>query len=216
LASTFWIDLIAMVFGMPRAVFPALGIGLFHGGAQTVGLLYAAPGAGAFAGSALTGWVGRIRRQGRALAVSVVVWGAAIAVFGVIPALWAALVLLVVAGAADAISGVFRTAIFQISTPGPLQGRLGGTFFAVAAGGPRLGDLETGAATAVAGPQFAVWSGGLACIVGVVLLIWRVPELWNDRTPVGVESAGGLEQQPAARPRSSGGRRGSRRPRPAG
>jgi hypothetical protein len=182
LAATYWIDLNAMVFGMPRAVFPALGTGMFHGGAGAVGLLYAAPGAGALAGSALTGWVGGIRRQGRAVAVSVAAWGVAITAFGVVPALWAGLLLLAVAGAADAISSVFRQAILQTSTPQHLQGRLGGTFFAVVTGGPRLGDLETGAAAAVAGPQFAVWSGGLACVAGVMVLIWRVPELWNGRT----------------------------------
>jgi MFS family permease len=195
---------------------------MFHGGAGTVGLLYAAPGAGALAGSALTGWVGRIRRQGRAVAASVAVWGAAIAVFGVVPVLWAGLLLLAVAGAADAISAVFRQAILQTSTPEHLQGRLGGTFFAVVTGGPRLGDLETGAAAAVAGPQFAVWSGGLACMAGVAMLLWRVPELWNERAHSAAESGlpqpglePGSEPRPL-RPRSSDARRESRRRRSAG
>jgi MFS family permease len=180
LSATYWIDLNAMIFGMPRAVFPALGVGLFGGGAGVVGLLYAAPGAGALIGSLFTGWCSRVRRQGRAIAACVVVWGATIALFGVIPVLWIGLTLLALAGAADVVSAVFRQAVQQRAVPPHLQGRLSGTFFAVVAGGPRLGDAETGVAAAIGGPQFAVWSGGLACVVGVAVLLWRVPELWRD------------------------------------
>ena len=180
LSATYWIDLNAMIFGMPRAVFPALGVGLFGGGAGVVGLLYAAPGAGALIGSLFTGWCSRVRRQGRAIAACVVVWGATIALFGVIPVLWIGLSLLALAGAADVVSAVFRQAVQQRAVPPHLQGRLSGTFFAVVAGGPRLGDAETGVAAAIGGPQFAVWSGGLACVVGVAVLLWRVPELWRD------------------------------------
>lgn len=180
LASTFWIDLDAMIFGMPRAVFPALATGLYHGGAGTVGLLYAAPGAGGLVGSVLSGWTARVRHQGRAVVVSVCLWGAAVAAFGIVRVAWAGLLLLAVAGGADTISAVFRQAILQVSAPERLQGRLSGVFFAVVAGGPRLGDAETGAAAALAGPQVAVWSGGLACLAGVAVLLWRVPELWRE------------------------------------
>ena len=154
---------------MPRAVFPALGTELYGGGAGVVGLLYAAPGAGALVGSLFTGWCSHVRRQGRAIAACVVVWGAAIAVFGVVPVLWVGLALLAWAGAADVISAVFRQAVQQRTVPDHLQGRLSGTFFAVVAGGPRLGDAETGIAAELGGPQFAVWSGGLACVLGAVL-----------------------------------------------
>jgi MFS family permease len=181
LSATYWIDLNAMIFGMPRAVFPALGVGLFGGGAGTVGLLYAAPGAGALVGSLFTGWCSPVRHQGRAIAACVVVWGTTIALFGIIPVLWIGLTLLALAGAADLISAVFRQAVQLRAVPDHLQGRLSGTFFAVVAGGPRLGDAETGLAAAIGGPQFAVWSGGLACIVGVGVLLRRVPELWHDR-----------------------------------
>jgi MFS family permease len=180
LSATYWIDLNAMIFGMPRAVFPALGTGLFGGGAGVVGLLYAAPGAGALVGSLFTGWCARVRHQGRAIAACVVVWGTTIALFGVIPVLWIGLGLLALAGAADVVSAVFRQAVQQRTVPEHLQGRLSGTFFAVVAGGPRLGDAETGVAAAIGGPQFAVWSGGLACVAGVGILLWRVPELWRD------------------------------------
>jgi MFS family permease len=180
LAASYLIDLNAMIFGMPRAVFPALGTTVFGGGAGAVGLLYAAPGAGALVGSFFTGWCGRVRHQGRAIAVCVVIWGATIALVGGVGVLWAALVLLAAAGAADVISAVFRQGVQQRTVPEHLQGRLSGTFFAVVAGGPRLGDLETGLAAALGGPEFAVWSGGLACVLGVGVLLWRRPELWTD------------------------------------
>ena len=125
--------------------------------------------------------------------VSVCVWGATIAAFGVIPVLWAGLLLLGVAGAADVVSAVFRQAILQQTTPDRLQGRLSGVFFAVVAGGPRLGDAETGAVAAVGGPQVAVWTGGLACLVGVAALVWRVPELWRADPPPMVGLAGVLD-----------------------
>jgi MFS family permease len=180
LSATYLIDLNAMIFGMPRAVFPALAVHLYGGGAGVVGLLYAAPGAGALIGSLFTGWTARIRHQGRAIAACVVIWGGTIAVFGLVPVLWVGLTLLAVAGAADIISAVFRQNVQQRAVPDHLQGRLSGTFFAVVAGGPRLGDLETGVAAAIGGPEFAVWTGGLACVVGVGILLWRVPELWAD------------------------------------
>ena len=199
LSATYWIDLNAMIFGMPRAVFPALGTRLFGGGAGVVGLLYAAPGAGSLVGSLFTGWCSRVRHQGRAIAACVVVWGATIALFGVIPVLWIGLVLLALAGAADVISAVFRQAVQQRAVPEHLQGRLSGTFFAVVAGGPRLGDAETGLAAAVGGPQFAVWSGGLACVAGVGVLLWRVPELWRDKGGGGAISAEAQEARPSPR-----------------
>jgi len=182
LAATYWIDLDAMVFGMPRAVFPALAIGLFGGGARTLGLLYAAPAAGALVGALFTGWVARVHHQGRAVVTCVLIWGLAIAVFGAVPLLWLALALLALAGAADVVSAIFRSSILQATVPDELQGRLSGTYIAVVTGGPRLGDGEAGVAAAIGGPQFAVWSGGLACIAGLGVLLWRAPELWRQDT----------------------------------
>jgi MFS family permease len=182
LSAIYLIDLDAMIFGMPRVVFPALALTAFRGGATTLGLLYAAPSAGALVGACFTGWVGRVRRQGRAVVVAVLCWGAAIAAFGVARVLWLALALLAVAGAADMVSAVFRGSILQTTVPEHLQGRLAGTYIAVVTGGPRLGDTEAGMAAAVAGPRFAVWSGGLACILGVGVVAWRAPQLWRQST----------------------------------
>jgi Transmembrane secretion effector len=177
LQGTFLVDLNAMVFGMPRALFPALGTGVFNGGPGTVGLLYAAPGAGALLGALTAGWVGGVRRQGRAVLLAVTVWGAAITMFGLTSWLPLALVLLATGGAADVISAVFRNAILQLTVPDGLRGRLAAIHIAVVTGGPRLGDAEAGAVAALAGPTFSVVSGGLACLAGVALLAWRLPEL---------------------------------------
>jgi MFS family permease len=176
LVSTFLIDINAMVFGMPSALFPQLGTQVFGGGAQTVGLLYAAPGAGALLGALFSGWVPRVRRQGRAVIVAVILWGAAIAAFGFTETLPVALVLLAVAGAADVVSAVFRNTILQLSVPDAFRGRLSGVHIAVVAGGPRLGDAEAGAVAALTTPQISVISGGLACIVGALLIARFVPE----------------------------------------
>lgn len=168
--GAYLIDIDAMVFGMPRALFPALGTTVFGGGATTVGLLYAAPGAGAVVGALTTGWAGHIRRQGRAVIIAVVAWGAAITAFGLVRWLPAALLLLVVAGWADIISAVFRNTIIQLLVPDRLRGRLSALQIAVVSGGPRLGDLESGSVATGFGNEASIVSGGVACVVGAVVL----------------------------------------------
>lgn len=176
LQSTFVIDIIAMVFGMPRALFPVLAMSQFHRGAAVVGLLFAAPAVGAFVGATTSGWVGRIRHQGLAVIWAVVLWGAGITAFGLVGAhLWLGMFFLAVAGAADVISAVFRNTILQVTVPGPLRGRLFGIHILVVTGGPRLGDLEAGLVAAAFSPMVSVVSGGLLCMAGAGLLGWRVP-----------------------------------------
>ncbi len=173
LLLTFVVDLVAMVFAMPRALFPALAEQVFGGGAETAGALYSALAAGALLGALGGGWFGRVHRQGMAVLAAVVAWGVAVALFGLTDRLWLALVLLAVAGAADMVSAVFRTAILQAAAPDEMRGRLGGVFIVVVAGGPRLGDARAGAGASVAGLQGAVVAGGLAC-VGLVLAVAAV------------------------------------------
>lgn len=175
--GTFIIDINAMVFGMPRALFPELGLTQFGGGAQTVGLLYAAPGGGAFLAALTTGWVTHVKRPGRAVLLAVLLWGAAITAFGLSTWLWLGLVMLAVAGAADVISAVFRTTILQLQVPDRLRGRLNAINIAVVTGGPRLGDLEAGAVAAITTPRISVVSGGLACMAGVGVIARLMPEL---------------------------------------
>lgn len=176
LQGVFLADIVAMVFGMPRALFPALGTEVYGGGAATVGLLYAAPGAGALIGALFTGWVDRVRRQGLAVVFAVAAWGLAIAAFGLSPWLALGMVFLALAGAADVISAVFRNTILQTSTPDALRGRLSATQIAVVTGGPRLGDLESGVVASLTSAQVSVVTGGLACVAGIALVAWRLPE----------------------------------------
>ncbi len=196
LQGIFLADLNAMVFGMPRALFPAMGLVHFGGNATTVGLLYAAPGVGSLIGALLTGWVHRIRHQGWAVLLAVAGWGVAITLFGLSPWLWPALALLAIAGAFDVFSAVFRGAILQLVTPKPIIGRMQAVQIAVVTGGPRLGDLEHGVVGLV-GTEFAVVSGGVACVLGVIVLARMLPRfarlsivggVVTDYVPEGAES----------------------------
>src|SRR6266508_2822737 len=181
LSWAYGIDLVtylAMVFGMPRALFPFLAASQFHAGAQVTGLLFSAPAVGALGGALTAGWVSRVRHQGRAVIYAVVLWGAGIAAFGLVgDHLWIALAFLAFAGAADVISAVFRSTILQLSVPDSLRGRLSGFHILVVTGGPRLGDLEAGLVAAAFSPAVSVVSGGLLCIAGTALLALLVPEL---------------------------------------
>ncbi len=181
LQGAYLIDINAMVFGMPRALFPALASTLFGGGATTLGFLYAAPGAGALLGALTTGWVSRIRRQGLAVICAVITWGAAITCFGLVRWLPAALVLLAIAGGADVISAVFRNTIVQLAVPDALRGRLSGLQTAVVAGGPRIGDVEAGAVASAFGDTVSIVSGGVACIAGALLLARLLPGFRRQR-----------------------------------
>ena len=179
--GAYLIDINAMVFGMPRALFPALAVMRFGGGAATLGFLYAAPGAGALLGALTTGWVSRIQRQGLAVIVAVIGWGVAITCFGLVSWLPLALVLLAAAGFADVISAVFRSTIIQLAVPDALRGRLAGLQIAVVTGGPRVGDLEAGAVATGFGNTVSVVSGGLACIAGALLLARALPGFRRQR-----------------------------------
>jgi MFS family permease len=175
LLMAFAVDLVAMVFGMPRALFPAVAETFYGGGAGTVGLLAAAPAFGALAAALFSGGLSRVRWQGRAVLIAIVVWGAAIAAFGLTRTLVVGMAFLAVAGAADMVSAVFRTTILQVATPDALRGRLQGVFIVVVAGGPRLGDVESGAVAQLFTPTVSIVSGGLLCIAGVLLLAARYP-----------------------------------------
>jgi MFS family permease len=166
-----------MVFGMPKALFPELAATTFASQSGAVGLLYAAPGAGGLVAAVASGWVTRVRHQGRAVLWAVAGWGAAIAVFGFTSWFWLAFLCLAVAGAADVVSAVFRNTILQLSVPDRLRGRLSAVHIAVVTGGPRLGDAEAGAVAAVTSVRFSAVSGGLACLAGVAVIGRMMPGL---------------------------------------
>jgi MFS family permease len=176
--STFVIDLVAMIFGLPRALFPFLIVDQFRQSEAALGLLFAAPAVGALLGALTSGWTGRVERQGQAVIVSVVAWGVAIAAFGASGTwLWLGLAMLAAAGWADVISAIFRSTILQLSAPDHLLGRLSGIHILVVTGGPRLGDFEAGLVARLVSPTFSVISGGLACVVCAALVALAYPEL---------------------------------------
>lgn len=183
LQTTFTVDLIAMIFGMPRALFPILAVTQFHRGTWVVGALTSSIAAGALAGAVTAGWVSRISRQGLAVLVAVAIWGAGIAAFGLAGnRLAIAFALLAAAGAADVISAVFRGTILQLTVPDSIRGRMNAVHILVVTGGPRLGDFEAGLVAQWFGATTSVVSGGLACVVGVVALSALVPQFAAYRT----------------------------------
>jgi MFS family permease len=169
LLLSFAIDLVAMVFAMPRALFPAVAEEQFGGG-SAVGWLYSAIAIGAMVGGLTSGWIGRVRRQGLALIVAVVGWGVAIGLAGLASSLWLMVLLLALAGAADLVSAVYRQTIMQTFAPDRLRGRLQGVFTVVVAGGPRLGDLRAGA-TADLTSVTTSWAGGGFAAAGLAVLL---------------------------------------------
>ena len=178
--AVYLVDLNAMVFGLPRALFPAVALGVYHAGPRVLGLLYAAPGAGALAMALVTGWVARVRRRGRLVVLVVVVWGGAMALFGLVHVVWIGLSCLALAGASDVISTVLRNTILQTAITDDYRGRISAIQMAVVTGGPRLGDFESGAVAGLTSTEFSIVSGGIACIVGAGLLVWRRPRFWRD------------------------------------
>jgi len=179
----FAMDLCAMVFGMPRALFPVLATSTFHVGAQGLGFMYAAIGAGSAAGALSTGWMRHTVRLGRVIVVAIAVWGAAIIAFGFVTQFWIALALLVVAGAADSLSAVSRSTIMQTLVPDALRGRLSALYFMVVAGGPYVGDLESGGVASAFTVQVSIVSGGVMCLLGLAAAALLVPSVWRHRQP---------------------------------
>lgn len=184
---SFVVDLVAMIFGMPRALFPQMAHESFGGpvsGGTAMALLAAAMSAGAVAGGVFSGWLPRIRRQGLAVVLAIVVWGFAMVGFGIAGGmahgqagvvLWIALAFLAVGGAADMVSAAFRSTILQQAASDELRGRLQGVFTVVVAGGPRLADTLHGAAAAAVGTTVAAAGGGALVVVGVVIAALAVP-----------------------------------------
>jgi MFS family permease len=172
---TFAIDIAAMVLALPRALFPVVADERF--GPASIGWLYSAIAIGSVLAGVTSGWIRRVRRQGLALVLAVVAWGLAVAAAGAAPWLWGVVALLAVAGAADMISAVYRQTILLNHAPDEMRGRMQGVFFAVVAGGPRLGDLRAGGMAEVTGVTIAWVSGGLAAAVVAAVLGLMFPVL---------------------------------------
>jgi MFS family permease len=173
LIGTYVVDMVAVFFGMPTALFPAIADGL--GGAGVLGLLYAAPAVGALGATITSGWTGRVHRHGVAILLAAGAWGAAITAFGITRNLWIALSCLALAGAADMVSGLFRMTIWNQTIPDELRGRLASIEMMSYMTGPLLGNAESGAVAALAGARFSAISGGVLCVAGVALVAALLP-----------------------------------------
>jgi MFS family permease len=173
------IDINAMFFGMPMALFPQIAQSL--GGPVVLGALYTAPSAGSLLATVSSGWSGRVRHHGRAIAIAAAVWGMAIIAFGFASSLWIALIALAIAGAADMISGVFRSTLWNQSIPDAMRGRMAGVEMISYTSGPALGDLEAGVVAALAGLRVSIVSGGALCVAGTIALCALLPRFWNYR-----------------------------------
>lgn len=184
LLVSFLADVIAMVLGMPRALFPELAERTFGdppGGGIALGVLYAAIPAGVLLAGLFSGTFTRLRRHGAAVVVAVAVWGLAVAAFGLTSSLWLGGFFLVLAGAADLVSMVFRGAILQTAATDEMRGRMQGVFFVVVSGGPRLADLLHGTLGDVVGRRAAVTGGGVLVVLAIVVLVLRLPAFWRYR-----------------------------------
>ncbi|ORB51048.1 MFS transporter [Mycobacteroides saopaulense] len=199
---SFVVDLIAMIFGMPRILFPQIaheGFGDPADGGTVIALLSAAISVGAVIGGVFSGWFHRIDRQGLAVVVSIVVWGLAMVGFGLTahaPLLWLTLLFLVIGGIADMVSAAFRTTILQSVATDDVRGRLQGVFTVVVAGGPRVADFAHGAAAAVVGTTAAAAGGGALVVVGVIVAALLVPVFIRFRTSEETSGADAPEADP--------------------
>jgi MFS family permease len=167
LIGTYVVDFVAMVFGMPLALFPAIAAA--RGGPKALGFLYAAPAVGALVASLTSRWTSRVHRHGLAVMLAATVWGLAIVAFGFAGSLVPSFLFLALAGSADAVSGMFRMTLWNQTIPDSFRGRLAGIEMISYMSGPLLGHVEAGLVAAAFSVQVSVVSGGVLCVVGVLL-----------------------------------------------
>src|SRR5216684_5079356 len=191
LLATMSVDFFATFFAVSRAVMPYYADRVFNVGPEGLGLLYAAPGAGATAVALTSGWTGGVRAKGLGILVSVAVFGLAIAAFGFLPAsgFIAGLLLLAIAQGADTVSAIFRHTILQMETPDALRGRLSAINLVFVAGGPQLGQVESGVVAELLSPAASVVTGGLACVGVVLVTAALVPQVARYRAELGAQPA---------------------------
>jgi MFS family permease len=185
LLVSFGADIIAMVFGMPRALFPELAATGYPGVSDSyaLGLLFAAIPIGAVIGGLLSGTVSQVRRHGLLVVIAVCAWGVAITGFGLSHSIWLAVAFLGLAGVADLVSMVFRGSILQAAATDEMRGRMQGMHTVVVAGGPRIADLLHGLAAPVLGASVAVTVGGVLTVVLMLALALAVPAFLRYQGP---------------------------------
>ena len=180
LMGSYSVDFLAMVFAMPNALLPA--IAQSFGGVKTLGWLYAAPAVGALLISFVSGWTSKVRHDGRAIAIAAACWGITIIGFGLSSSLWLALFFLALSGAFDAISGIFRSSLWNTTIPQEYRGRLAGIEMISYLSGPKLGDTRAGLVAASFGITTSLISGGILCVLGVAVCSIFMPKFWNYKS----------------------------------
>jgi MFS family permease len=175
LLGTYAVDMAAMLFAFPNAIFPFLADEL--DAPWSLGLMYAAGSVGSIVVSVTSGWASRVHRHGRMVVLSAALWGATMAVAGWLPNVWLVLLCLAVAGGADMVSGLFRATMWNQTIPDELRGRLAGIELLSYATGPQLGQVRAGGMAGLVGVRASVWTGGLACVASIGLLALTLPKL---------------------------------------
>jgi MFS family permease len=208
LLMTFVVDVIAMLFAWPQAVFPELSETRFEGSPNSLGWLFAGISIGALVMGLASGWVTRVDRQGAVVLGAIAVWGVAIIGFGLAPTLWLAVLCLAASGAADMVSAVLRTSMLQEAAPDEMRGRMQGVFLVVVAGGPRLGDLRAGAMASAAGVTVAMVSGGIVVVVAMIVVALFVPSFRRFRASQVRRATVGETRPDSSAPESDEGRPG--------
>ncbi len=197
LLGSYVVDIVAMIFGMPNALFPAIAQNL--GGGSVIGFLYAAPSVGGLLISIFSGWTKKIRSYGKAIVISAGLWGIFILGLGFAHSLWLAVISLALAGAADAVSGIFRSTLWNETIPNEMRGRLAGIEMISYMSGPALGNAEAGLVASAFGVAASVVSGGVVCVISVALCAKYFPKFWAYRSDSNENLQEGEE---GARPKS--------------
>ena len=180
LMGTYIVDIVAMAFAFPIALFPAMAAA--DGRTAAVGWLLSAMSVGALAMGVFSGWTGRVRRHGRAVVLAAGVWAMGIVALGFAPSLLLALLCLAVAGAADMVSGVFRGTMWNETIPNTLRGRLAGIEMISYLTGPLIGNARAGFMADAYGVSASIWVGGLVCLAGVTATGFALPRFWGYRS----------------------------------
>ncbi len=180
LMGTYIVDIVAMAFAFPIALFPAMAAA--DGRTESVGWLLSAMSVGALVIGLFSGWASKVSRHGRAVVIAAAVWALGIVALGFAPSLALGLVCLAVAGAADMVSGVFRGTIWNETIPNALRGRLAGIEMISYLTGPLIGNARAGFMADAWGVSAAIWMGGLVCLAGVVATGLALPRFWAYRS----------------------------------
>ena len=181
--GTYIVDIVAMAFAFPIALFPAMAAA--DGRTESVGWLLSAMSVGALLIGLLSGWTVRVKRHGRAVVIAAAIWALGIVALGFAPSLMLGLACLAVAGAADMVSGVFRSTIWNETIPNTLRGRLAGIEMISYLTGPLIGNVRAGFMADAWGVSTAIWIGGLVCLAGVIATGFVLPRFWAYRSAVG-------------------------------